>query len=245
MIEPIDPTATPFESDDYSNLDGLDLPSLTDEQSERLTRYVDLVLETNRHTNLTGAKDFQTIWDRHILDSLYVTPLLQGHEQLIDIGSGGGFPAIPMAIFYQDLLVTMLESTGKKSRFLESCTESLSLPCARVFNERAERLGHSSKHRAHYDVVTARAVTALSALIELSVPFLKKGGRLLAMKGRRIEEEISAAENALDQLHAEITGFHTYEDSTGEEACIVAITKMDDTPRTYPRATGIPSTTPL
>jgi 16S rRNA (guanine527-N7)-methyltransferase len=238
------PDAEAFAEDD-GYLAALELPTVTEEQQSKLQAYAEQVHETNQHTNLTGAKDLDTIWTRHVLDSLYLAPLLAGSEKLLDIGSGGGFPALPLGILYPDLSVTMLESTGKKVRFLNACAESLPCPAATAIHERAEKLGHHPQHRGQYDVVTARAVTSLSALIELSLPFLKVGGHLLAMKGRKAEEEIIAAEHALDALKGEITGFHEYGDSEENEACVVRVTKMQPTPGKFPRAVGIPSNTPL
>jgi len=227
------------------DLTELALPIVSEEQETLLHRYAELVHETNQHTNLTGAKDLTTIWNRHILDSLYVTPLLEGATRLLDIGSGGGFPALPLAIVLPELSITMLESTGKKARFLNACAETLPCPNAKALPERAEKLGHDSGHRAQYDVVTARAVTSLAALVEISLPFLRKGGHLLAMKGRKADEEVIAAERALDELNGEITGFYPYLDVEESEACVVRITKMTTTPRMYPRAIGVPSKTPL
>lgn len=238
------PDAEAF-AEDAGYLDQLELPELSEHQRSTLQAYAELVHETNRHMNLTGAKDPETLWTRHVLDSLYLAPLLAGREKLLDIGSGGGFPALPLAVVYPELSVTMLESTGKKVRFLNRCAQDLPCPGAAAIQERAENLGHHAQHRAQYDIVTARAVTSLAVLIELSLPFLKVGGHLLAMKGRKADEEVIAAEAALDALKGELTGFHTYGEPDNSGACVIRVTKMQPTPGKFPRAVGVPFTTPL
>lgn len=216
---------------------------------ERLGLYLGLLLEANKTVNLTAIRDPDEAWHRHILDALSLLPILAGElgegARLADVGSGGGVPGIPLAIVLegaiQGLRVTLIESTGKKARFLEAVIERLGLSHVRVVQARAERLGQDrANHREKYDAVIARAVGRLAIVAELTVPLARKGGLVLLVKGQRADEELAEAGVALKALLAEHVD--TIATPTGR---IVVLTKRSSTPRAYPRHEGEPKRRPL
>jgi len=224
---------------------------------ERLGAHLQLLLETNQQMNLTAVVDPAAAWERHVLDSLtLVGSLTEVVERaaseaearrresdeitVIDIGSGGGFPGIPLAIVMPQVRFTLLEATGKKARFLEMVIQRLALSNASVVNERAETVGQDERWRARFDAVIARAVGPLPVLLELTVPLARIGGVVLAIKGERAEAEMEDSRRALHMLHASIAG--TMRTTTGT---IVAIEKRRATPNAYPRRPGEPKRAPL
>jgi 16S rRNA (guanine527-N7)-methyltransferase len=215
----------------------------TPPQEQLLRRYLDLLLEKNRALNLTAVRDRDTAWTRHILDSLTLVPFVEESRCLIDLGSGGGLPGIPLAIVRPDLEVALLETTGKKARFLEETGDALDLANLKVIHDRAETAGHHPAHRGVYDTVTVRALAALPVVVELALPFLRNDGRLLAMKGARLPEELPAARAACVLLGGTVEEVHTLDAEAG--ACVVEIRKTDPTPDTYPRRPGLPAKKPL
>jgi 16S rRNA (guanine527-N7)-methyltransferase len=215
---------------------------------ERLGAYLALLLEANQSFNLTAVTDPQQVWMRHILDSLTLLPLLADVEDgaaVIDVGSGGGLPGIPLAITLPALKFTLLEATGKKAEFLRRVAAELGLANITVLNQRAEKAGQDHAHRERYAAAVARAVGSLSVLAELTVPFvLPPGeggpGRVLLIKGQKAPEELEEAKQALYLLHTTHTG--TVETPTGR---IVVLEKARKTPRIYPRREGEPKRQPL
>jgi len=208
-----------------------------------MDRYLDLLLAANQEVNLTGIRDKDEAWVRHILDSLLLLPALRTlpeGAQVIDVGSGGGLPGIPLALARPDLAITLLEATRKKARRLEGFVEALELPRTRVLSERAETLAHRPAHRQRYQAVVTRAVARLPALLELTLPFLQKGGVLLAMKGQTAPAEIAEASRAMAKL-----GGGSVQKKKTDEGWIVRIIKEDDTKRSYPRPPGHPVKMPL
>lgn len=217
---------------------------------DRLGRYLELLLEANTRFNLTAITDPVQAWMRHILDSLTLVPHIisiqpgdvdRAMVKVIDIGSGGGLPGIPLAIVLPSVEFTLVETTGKKARFLDDTTRTLGLTNTTVVNERAEIIGQDHKHfREQFDVVIARAVGRLPVLLELTVPLAKVDGVVLAMKGAKAAEEIAEAKQALHRLHA-----HVIETINTPTGTLVVIQKMRKTPRDYPRAPGEPKRVPL
>ncbi|MEM1211090.1 MAG: 16S rRNA (guanine(527)-N(7))-methyltransferase RsmG [Planctomycetota bacterium] len=224
-------------------------PDLSPEQSDRLDRLVDLTLDANQRLNLTAIKDRDAVWSRMVLDSLTALP---GLDQLpdgaavLDLGTGGGFPGLPLAIARPQLRFTLVDATGKKADHVWATAESLGLSNTTVLQARAETLGQDPKHREAYDAVVCRAVGPMNVLLELTLPLVTVDGRLLAMKGPKAEHELQAAGDALDQLGAgDVAVFDAYPEGFDNDLVIVSILKDRRTPRDYPRAPGIPKKTPL
>lgn len=212
---------------------------------DRLGRYLALLLEATTQFNLTAIKDPNEAWSRHILDSLTLVPIIASAEAktVIDVGSGGGLPGIPLAIVMPTVHFTLLESTGKKADFLRRTAQALNLNNITVINDRAEVIGqdhHDGGHRERYDLVVARAVGRLPVLLELTVPLAKVGGHVLAMKGEQAQAEIIEAKAAMHLLHVGVADVRPQ-----PHGVIVIIDKHRKTPRMYPRKPGEPKRVPL
>lgn len=210
---------------------------------ERLAAYLDLLYDANTRMNLTAIRDPHEAWTRHLLDSLSLLPLLGSVEprRVLDLGSGGGLPGIPLAITMPDVEFMLLEATGKKAAFLQEVVDALGLANVVVLDERAETIGEPGcVHRGAWDVVTARAVGAMNVLLELSVPLLVEGGLLLAIKGERAGEELDAASEALRVLKSRVV-----ERRRTPTGTIVVVEKIERTPADYPRRPGEPKRLPI
>jgi 16S rRNA (guanine527-N7)-methyltransferase len=170
---------------------------LNDKQMDQFATLADFLLETNKTINLTAIRDVDGVYMKHFLDSLTLFKAIPENSKYIaDIGSGAGFPGLSLAIANPNIQVTMIESIGKKVNFIKRCLELLKLPNANVVNERAENLSNDKRFKEEFDVVTARAVTALPELIQLCVPLVKKNGVMIAMKSEN-KEELELAERVL------------------------------------------------
>lgn len=221
---------------------------------DRLAGFLAILLDANARTNLTAITDPAEAWLRHILDALTLLPMLaelSDGARVIDVGSGGGLPALPLAIVSPRLEFTLLEATGKKVAFLREAIADLGLGNARVIQARAEQAGQdrgarnpdgtrSGGLREAFDAVTARAVGRLAVVAELTVPLAKPSGLVLLVKGRRADEELAEAAEALAILGARHAG--TVDTPTGR---VVVLEKSCLTPRTYPRRDGDPKRAPL
>jgi 16S rRNA (guanine527-N7)-methyltransferase len=226
---------------------------LTDEQIARFARYQVELLDWNTRMNLTAIVDPAEIQLRHFLDSLTVTLALPDHVRrqdspttLLDIGAGAGFPGVPLAIALPNLQVTLLEATQKKCRFLQHLISALDLTNVSVQWGRAEEAAHLPCEREHYDLVVARAVASLAALAELGLPFLRRGGRLIAPKKAGIEEEVAAARRAIAQLGGRLgEPIAVTLPIPGDLRQLIVVDKVKPTPRQYPRRPGVPAKSPL
>jgi 16S rRNA (guanine527-N7)-methyltransferase len=218
---------------------------LSPAEVQQLGRYLHLLLETNKQFNLTGITDPAEAWMRHVLDSLTLLPHLEGVTTMIDIGSGGGLPGIPVAITKPELQVTLVEATGKKARFLGTVAGDLGLRNVKVITDRAETIGQQKQLREKFDVATCRAVGPMNVLLELTLPLVKVGGKLLAMKGAKVEEEMKDAGDALMLLGGGEVEFYVAMPGLQEDAVIVEVKKEQATPAKYPRLPGTPKQDPL
>lgn len=219
--------------------------SLSDDELHKLGQYLALLLSTNQQFNLTAITAPDAAWMRHVLDSLSVLAYIESAQQIIDVGSGGGLPGLPLAICCPDKTFVLLEATGKKARFLQTAAAELGLNNVTVHHNRAETIGQQALHRQKYDVAMARAVGPMRVLLELALPLVKIGGRVLAMKGRRVVDELDEAGDAMMLLGAGAVEVYEALPGLEDEAVIVEIVKDRTTPRTYPRRPGEPKTNPL
>jgi 16S rRNA (guanine527-N7)-methyltransferase len=239
------PPVPDFVSADLQRLD----VEVADDHLASLARYLDLLLEANRKFNLTGIKDLQTAWRRHVIDSLTILPFIAGlpaGARMIDVGSGGGLPGIPLAVTRRDLNVTLLEATGKKARFLDETIATMELTQCSVLNARAETAAHDASHRERYDVALCRAVGSMRELLEYAMPFVQIGGSVVAMKADRAEQELQDAGHALEVLGAgEVQVYDAYGEGFDNRAVIVIVAKQQATPEQYPRRPGVPRSEPL
>lgn len=210
---------------------------------QQLANYLDLLLETNKQFNLTGIKEPEEAWTKHILDSLSLIPTLvkEGVQHVVDVGSGGGLPGIPLAITLPDVTFTLVETTRKKALFLSDAVDQLGLDNVTVIAERAENLStKDGGFRGIADAVIARAVGPLNVLLELTIPFAKIDGVVLAIKGERAPIEVEDARKALHVLKAEVES--SVRTTTGT---VLTIRKKDATPKKYPRLAGEPKRMPI
>lgn len=202
---------------------------------EGFVRYEELLMEWNGKMNLTAIKDGREITVKHFIDSL--TPALTGripkNGTFVDVGSGAGFPGVPLTMLYPELGTILVDSLGKRVRFLQELTVALGVT-ADCVHSRAEELGQTS-YREQCDVVTARAVANLSVLCEYCLPLAKVGGVFLAMKGPEVEEELEAAGDALELLGGKVGEVYPFTLPDGSRRNIIAIEKITPTPKKYPR----------
>lgn len=212
------------------------------EQIDKFKKYADLLIEFNAKFNLTAITERSEIYLKHFLDSSLGVDKICG-QTLIDIGSGGGFPAIPLKIMNDNLSVTMVEATGKKCEFLKTVVSELNLKNVNVVNGRAEDLAKDCNFRESFDVVTARAVARLNTLCEYCMPFSKVGGSFVAFKGDAAEEVIEA-QNAIKILGGKLENTFEFE-LDGAKRTFVVIKKVKSTEKKYPRGHGKERKNPL
>ena len=226
---------------------------LSAENIRSFTTYASLLRQWNQKMNLTSITDDKGIAMRHFVDSLTLVSHLeeelekQNKEELslIDVGTGAGFPGIPLRLTIPRLRITLLDSLKKRVEFLEQVCSELAVTDIQIINSRAEDAGHSKNHREQYDVATARAVAGLPVLLEYCMPFVKVGGIFLAMKGQ-VEEEINSARKATILLGGTIEAIHSFTlPGSEEERSIVVVRKLRNTPPRYPRKAGIAQKRPL
>ena len=213
---------------------------ISEQQVSNLVEFFDILTETNKHLNLTRITSPEDAVEKHFRDSLEGVCYLNG-KNLLDVGSGGGFPAIPLSIMRPDVEVTMIDSTGKKVDFLNSVCKRLSLN-AHAEHQRAEEYANTLK-RESFDVVTARAVASLPTLLEYCIPFVKVGGRFIAYKTD--ESELISAEKALLTLGAKLHSTVPYTLSGGDRRILLIFEKIAPTPTKYPRGQGKPRQKPI
>ena len=226
---------------------GLDLG---EEQIALFQRYFQELVEWNRRTNLTAITDYREVQTKHFLDSLTVSLVIPrdvtANGTLMDVGSGAGFPGLPLKILWPGLRVTLVESVGKKAAFLRHLAGALGLEGVEVRTQRAESLGHDAQVRDTFDVVVSRAVADLSVLAELTLPFCKLGGRVVAQKKSGIEDELNGAERAISLLGGALERVGVVDlEEIGEPRWLVVLAKDAESPSRYPRRPGIPTKRPL
>ncbi len=221
---------------------------------ERLGRFLGLLLEANKGVNLTAITDPAEAWRKHVLDALAIVGVIasvppresgvQGggaQVSVVDVGSGGGLPAVPLAIVLPDVRFTLVEATGKKAEFLRRAAGSLGLANVRVLPTRAETIGQDHRvHREAYDVAMARALGHLAVVIELCGPLVRPGGIVVAVKGGKAQQELDEAAEAMGKVG--LRHVQTLETPTGK---LVILEKTTRTPRLYPRRDGEPARVPL
>lgn len=225
---------------------------LTREQYESFNNFEKELLEWNEKINLTTITEDIDIWLKHFVDSAAILKYIDNEKSkkevktLIDIGTGAGFPSIPLLILKGNLKVTMLDSLNKRVIYLKEVCAKLNFSYNEIVHGRAEDFGKDIKYREQYDYVTARAVANLATLSELCLPFLKVGGKFLCMKGTSIEEEVTSAKKAINLLGGKIEKIDTFNlPNSNIERNVIIINKIKETPNGYPRKAGLPSSKPL
>ena len=221
---------------------------LTDRQKDQFERYFELLVEWNEKINLTAITEKNEVYLKHFYDS--IAPVLQGlidnqEIKLLDIGAGAGFPSLPMKIICPQLDVTIIDSLNKRINFLKLLAEELALDKVHFYHGRAEDFAQDKAFRARFDLVTARAVARMQVLSELTIPYLKVGGKLLALKASNAPEELDEAKNALNLLFSKVQDNLSYALPNGDPRFITVVEKKKETPNKYPRKAGMPNKRPL
>jgi 16S rRNA (guanine527-N7)-methyltransferase len=230
---------------EFYNLTG---SQLTAQQIAALEIYAQELTEWNAVHNLTAIRDLEQIRVKHFLDSLSACLALRGStvERVIDVGTGAGFPGLPLKIMYPQMHLTLVESIGKKTAFCEHLVDKLALKDVDVIQIRAEELGQTSAYRERYDWALARAVAVMPVLLEYLLPLVRVGGRVLAMKGASGPAEAQSAEKATQLLGGHLRQLLPLTlPGVAEERYLVVVDKIAVTPLKYPRRVGIPAKRPL
>ncbi len=227
-------------------LDSMKIP-YTDLQLEQLYRYYELLIEKNKVMNLTAITDFNEVMIKHFADSISLlkyTPLRE--KRILDLGTGAGFPGVPLKIFCPDSEFILVDSINKKLAFVADVCEELGLNDISVCHSRAEDLAHSPEFREQFDFVVSRAVANLATLSELTLGFIKKGGYFVSYKSVAAEEEIEQAKNAIRLMGGKVQKTESFTlPGSDLERTLIFIKKGVNTPKQYPRKAGTPAKTPL
>ncbi len=223
---------------------------LNGEQVERFKTYYDELVSWNESVNLTAVTGREEVQTRHFLDSLAVASalpanVLDGADKLLDVGTGAGFPGLPLKIAYPRIDLTLLEATAKKTTFLNHVADKLGLEGVTVVTGRAEEEAHRPEMREQFGTVLSRAVARLNVLTELCLPFCAEGGVMVAQKGPNVEEELDQARNAIETLGGKFKDRDMLIAPSVGVGTLVVIRKVQATPPGYPRRSGIPSKRPL
>ena len=216
--------------------------NLSDEQLNKFDKYYQLLVYYNQKFNITAITEKEEIYKKHFIDSILGVDSLCG-QTLIDVGSGGGFPALPIKIVKEDLKVTLVESTGKKCEFLKAVVKELNLKDVTVLNGRAEDFSKDPIYREKYDICTARAVARLNTLCEYCMPFVKVNGTFVSYKGDGAEEVIEA-QNAIKVLGGKVKEVKEYYLQDAKRT-LISIEKIKPTDKKYPRGNGKERKNPL
>lgn len=224
---------------------------VSDQQMDQFDAYFKLLVEVNEHVNLTTITEKSDVYLKHFYDSItpafFVSQIKTAPLTICDVGAGAGFPSLPLKILFPQLKVTIVDSLNKRINFLQQLVERLQLTDVSLFHARAEEFGGKrSEHRQQYDLVTARAVARLTALSELCLPLVKVGGKMVALKAAKAEDELKDAKSAIQLLGGQISADDEFALPISEEKRhIIVIDKVKDTPKKYPRKPGTPSKEPL
>lgn len=221
---------------------------LTDRQIEQFNKYYELLIHWNKKVNLTALTDKDDVYLKHFYDS--ITPAfyfdLTKHLTICDVGAGAGFPSIPLKICFPQLEMTIVDSLKKRIDFLKMLAKKLQLENIRFYHSRAEDFGQNKKFRETFDLCIARAVARMSVLSELCLPLVKVGGKFIAMKGAKAEEELANSLQAINRLGGNVTNNYSFTlPLDAGERSIIVINKEKQTPKKFPRKPGTPQRNPI
>lgn len=221
---------------------------LSEVQLQQFTRYYELLIAWNEKMNLTAITEAHEVAIKHMVDSLtaYDKTLFHKGVSVIDVGTGAGFPGLPLKTFCPEIRLTLMDSLNKRVKFLQTVVDELGLTGVECVHARAEEGARNKKYREQFDIAVSRAVARLPILCEYCLPFVKKGGHFLALKGRAYAEEAEEAKKAIKVMggsHTEVREVHLPD--LEDKRAIIIVTKTMPTPKAYPRKAGTPAKNPL
>ena len=219
---------------------------ITDEQISKFYKYMELLVDWNNKMNLTAITEPNDIILKHFIDSITIENSIKNDSKVIDVGTGAGFPGIPLSIIRNDLKISLMDSLNKRINFLDEVIKENCLNNVDTIHSRADELGRNKDYREQFDVATSRAVASLDVLLEYMLPFVKVGGYCICMKGSNIDEELENSKKALTLLNGKIENiikFELPESDYGRN--IIVVKKTASTPGRYPRKPGTPSKEPI
>lgn len=227
-------------------LEALDIV-LNDDQINQFIDYYDILISWNKVMNLTSITDFNEVIYKHFIDSLSIVKVFRPEkEKIIDIGTGAGFPGIPIKIAFPNVKIVLMDSLNKRIQFLNEVISRLQLKNITAIHGRAEDYGRKPEYREVFDICTSRAVANLSTLSEYCIPFIKKCGLFIAYKSGNVEEELNKATKAIKTLGGSVIEVNEFDlPSTDISRSLIKIEKIFETPGKYPRPAGKPAKEPL
>lgn len=233
-------------SDEFKRLANIAEIDINDYQIKKFYEYMLLIQEWNEKINLTAIIEPKEMIIKHFIDSLTIIKEVKDNSKVIDIGTGAGFPGIPLKIYNDSIKITLLDSLKKRTIFLNTVIEKLELKDVEIIHGRAEDFAQNVKYRESYDFAVSRAVAPLNVLLEYLVPCIKIKGSVIAMKGSNALEEVENAKKALKELKSTIKGTErkSLPEDNGERYNII-VQKVEKTAKKYPRKAGIPKKSPL
>ena len=215
------------------------------EKIEIFYNYMLGILDWNDKINVTAIKDEREFIRKHFIDSLAICNDINDGESVIDVGTGAGFPGIPIKIVKEKSKVTLIDSVNKKLNVIKNITNNINIQNLEIIHSRAEDLANKENYRETFDVVTTRAVSNFSTIVEYMLPFIKVGGKAICMKGPNFKEELEASKKAIDVLGGEISSVKSAIISGEFERNIIIIKKVKNTPKKFPRGQGKPLREPI
>ncbi|MEE1342780.1 MAG: 16S rRNA (guanine(527)-N(7))-methyltransferase RsmG [Lachnospiraceae bacterium] len=220
----------------------------TQEQLSKLYSFYELLIEKNKVMNLTGITEYEEVIDKHFVDSVSIIKAIDLNKKIrvIDLGTGAGFPGIPLKIMFPNIEIVLVDSLNKRIKFLEEVVEQLQLTDISCIHSRAEDLAQNKEYREQFDLCVSRAVANLSTLCEYCIPFVKVGGNFVSYKSGVIQEELEQAKYAISTLGGELSEVINFTlPETDIERSFIKIKKNKNTQKKYPRKAGLPGKEPL